>query len=494
MVGDPLVRTGAGVVRGRQEGAVAVFRGIPYALPPTGPRRFHAPEAAGPWEGVCDAVRFGPTAPQLNSIADSDADFDPGWLTLNVWSPDPGAARLPVMVWIHGGRYLEDSTANPHYDGTNLAGSGVVLVSVNYRVGAEGFAAIAGAPHNRGLLDQIAALRWVQDNIAAFGGDPTNVTVFGQSAGAGSIASLMVMPTTVGLFRRAIVQSLPGTFFTEQLASAVSSEIAAQLNTKATVTELQRFSPYDLVQASDVVLRRMPTFAVSWGPMTLTPTPFSPIVDGDTLPEAPWCALATGVARHVDLLVGHTRDEYSLFNPLRGRDVTERDLAAIESRLAPTGSRPGRYRAAYPDAATGPLYETVTADWLFRIPSQHLASAHRAGGGTAWLYELIWAFDPDEGAAHSLDMLLIFGTLTYREITDHPNVYPRAAQEYNYLSEAMRRDWILFASHGDPGWASYAPPRRTTRVYDVESIDRPYPEEASRRLWADHRFGPLGLV
>lgn len=494
MVGDPLVRTSAGVVRGRTDRAVAVFRGIPYALPPIGSRRFRAPEAVRAWGGVRDAGQFGPTTPQLNSPINSDADSDPGWLTLNVWSPETGAARLPVMVWIHGGRYLEGGTANPHYDGTNFAASGVVLVSVNYRVGAEGFAAIAGAPHNRGLLDQIAALHWVQDNIAAFGGDPTNVTVFGQSAGAGSTASLMVMPTSVGLFRRAIVQSLPGTFFTEQLAFAISSEIAAVLNTKATVTELQRFSPYALVQASAVVLGRMPSFAGSWGRMTLTPTPFSPIIDGDTLPEAPWSALATGVARQVDLLVGHTRDEFSLFNPLRGCDVTEHDLTAIESRLAPTGGRPGAYRAAYPDAVPGHLYETVNADWLFRMPSQHLASAHRAGGGTAWLYELVWAFNPDEGAAHSLDMLLTFGTLTHGDITGHPNVYPRAAKEYDCLSEAMRRDWIRFGSHGDPGWAAYAPPRRTTRVYDSEPVDRAYPEETSRRLWAHHRFGPLGLA
>ena len=494
MASDVLVRTHAGVVRGRKTDAVATFLGIPYARPPLGPRRFHAPQRVPAWNGVRDALRFGPAAPQLNSPNDSESDADPGWLTLNVWSPDPGAARLPVIVWIHGGRYLEDNTANPHQNGTTLAECGVVLVTVNYRVGVEGFAAIAGAPHNRGLLDQIAALQWVRDNIAAFGGDSENVTVYGQSAGAGSAASLLVMPAGAGLFRRAIVQSLPGTFFTEQLAFDISSEIAATLGAEAKVSELQCFSPKDLVRASHELLRQMPSFAPRWGPMALTPTPFSPIVDGDVLPDAPWRALATGASRNIDLIVGHTRDEYSLFNPFRGCDVTQGELAVAEEFCAPKGCPPGGYRAAFPDAETADLYETVNADWLFRMPSQHLAAAHRAGGGTAWLYELAWAFNPDEGAAHSLDMLLVFGTLTHSDITGHPHPYPNAAQEYACLSEAMRHDWIRFATSGTPGWSPYEPLRRTTRIYDFESADRPYPKETSRRLWAHHRFGPLDLT
>ncbi|MFD0366293.1 carboxylesterase family protein [Nocardia sp. GCM10030253] len=145
----------------------------------------------------------------------------------NVWSPDLGPAGLPVMVWIHGGKYLEGTSSNPHHDGATLAGAGVVTVSMNYRTGAEGFAHIAGAPNNRGILDQAAALQWVQDNVAAFGGDPGKVTVFGQSAGAGCIAALLTMPLAAGLFRRAIAQSVPGTYFSTKLAAAISATIAA---------------------------------------------------------------------------------------------------------------------------------------------------------------------------------------------------------------------------------------------------------------------------
>jgi len=398
------------------------------------------------------------------------------------------------MVWIHGGRYLEGQSANPHQNGSTLAAEGVVVVSVNYRLGVEGFAHIAGAPNNRGLLDQIAALQWVHDNIAAFGGDPTNVTVFGQSAGAGSVAALLTMPASAGLFRRAIVQSLPGTFFSEALATGVSAQIAAQLGAAATVVELQHFSPHTLVTAGQALLEKMPDFADTWGPMALTPTPFSPVVDGDTLPDAPWPALASGAGRTIDLLVGHTHDEYSLFNPWRGKPVSDELFTKTVASLAPTMCRPDDYRAAFPRATVSQLYETANADWLFRMPSQHLADAHHSGGGSARLYELVWSFNPDEGASHSLDVLLVFGTLSHADITGHPSANPNAANEYDRVAQAMRADWAAFATNGNPGWAPYEPNTRTTRVYDTDTTDQPYPEEASRRLWANHRFTALDPI
>jgi para-nitrobenzyl esterase len=165
----------------------------------------------------------------MSSVPGSTADGSADCLTLNVWSPDLGAAGLPVMVWIHGGKYLEGTSASPHHDGATLAKSGVVMVSVNYC-----------SPDNRGILDQAAALRWVQDNVTAFGGDPDNVTVFGESAGGGCIAALLVMPMTAGLSRRAIAQCMPGTYFSERLAAAISATIAAKLRVRATVGELAR--------------------------------------------------------------------------------------------------------------------------------------------------------------------------------------------------------------------------------------------------------------
>ncbi|MFD6161996.1 carboxylesterase/lipase family protein [Nocardia sp. NPDC060256] len=486
MNAEPEIRTAAGVVRGRWENAVAVFRGIPYAEPPFGARRFAAPVPAQPWDGVRDALVFGQSVPQARVIS-GDGDC----LTLNVWSPALGAAALPVMVWIHGGRYVEGTSNSPHTDGTILAASGVVVVSMNYRVGVEGFAAIAGAPHNRGILDQVAALRWVQDNVAAFGGDPGNVTVFGQSAGGGCTAALLTMPLAAGLFRRAIAQSCPGTFFSPRLSAAISAMIAAELGAQATVAELARFSPDALIKAADAVLQKMPDFVESWGPTALTPTPFSPIVDGDVLSHAPWQALANGAARDIDLLVGHTRDEYRLINPLLGTEITDAQVNTTLERFAPTSDT--TYRDLYPEATNGELFEIINCDWLFRMPDLHLANAQHTGGGRVWNYELCWSYNRDQGASHSLDMLLVFGTLDLDDVRNHPSAFPNAAAEAVHVAHHMRTDWLKFATTGDPGWAPYDPDARSTRVYTAEPTTQPYPEERSRRIWSTHQFDTLDL-
>lgn len=429
----------------------------------------------------------------MSSVSGDTSDGSGGCLTLNVWSPDLGAAGLPVMVWIHGGAYLQGSSANPDYDGSTVAASGVVVVSMNYRVGVEGFAHIVGAPDNRGILDQAAALRWVKDNVAEFGGDPGNVTVFGQSAGAGSIAALLSMPSAAGLFRRAIAQSVPGTYFSTRLAASISATIAAELGAKATVGELARIPPRALINATDAVIQKMPELVESWGPMALTPTPFSPVVDGDVLPQAPWQALAGGAARGIDLLVGHTRDEYRLLAARLGSEVTDEQVTATLDRLAPSADGSGAYRAAYPDATPAQLYELVNSDWLFRMPSLHLADAQRAGDGHAWTYELCWSYNPDEGASHSLDVLLVLGTLNVDDVRSHPSAGPNAADEAIRVSHHMRTDWLNFATTGNPGWAPYDPNTRSTRVYNAEPTTQPYPEESSRRIWHTHQFDTLDL-
>ncbi len=471
---EPEVRTSSGVVRGRQEGPVAVFRGVPYAQPPVGRGRFAAPAPATSWDGVRSAQEFGPLVPQPGGTDGPD-----DWLTLNVWSPDLGAAGLPVMVWICGGAYVHCRSDNPHHDGATLAGAGAVVVSMNYRVGVAGFAHIAGAPDNRGILDQAAALRWVRENADVFGGDPGNVTVFGQSAGAGSIAALLAMPDAAGLFRRAIAQSVPGTFLSTGLAATVSATIAAELGATATVDGLARFRPSELVRAAAAVTRKMPTLVGAWGPIATAPTPFSPVVDGGVLPQAPWPALAGGVARDVDLVVGHTRDEHRLLAREHGEVTEEEAITAL--RLAPDG--PAAYRAAHPDATPAELWELVNADWLMRMPSLHLADAHVAGGGQAWTYELAWGPGPN-GASHSLDALLVLGTL---------DVDKMGGDAARRVARRMRADWLAFATTGAPGWAPYDVTTRPTRVYDTDTTTRPYPEEASRTIWEGHHFGCLDL-
>ncbi len=497
---DPEVYTTAGRVRGCVENGMAVFRGIPFARPPLGALRFRAPQPPEPWEGVREAARFGPPAPQApfpgTPPAPPGAGDSAEWLTVNVWTPDPLATTLPVLVWIHGGAYLFGSAAEPGYDGTPFAAAGVVFVSCNYRLGVEGFAQIPGAPANRGLLDVVAALRWVRENIERFGGDPGHVTVFGESAGAGVIAALLAMPDASGLFTRAIAQSVPGTFFTPDLAADVTRAVAAAAAVPATYEGLSEAEPARLVGASMNVTGRMREFA-QWGPVRLTDTPFSPVVDGEVLPRAPWRALLSGAARDVELLTGHNRDEYRLFLAMSGRlgRISDEDAATVLENFAPAPDGPGGYRKVYPDADAGRLFELVFSDWLFRMPTLHLAQAHAASGGKTFLYEL-WAEAPADpglfGACHALDVPMVFGSaglgISAVLTGDQPS------PEFLALGDLMRSEWLQFAVRGDPGWPVYGTVHRTTRIYDLQPDVRAYPEEASMHLWERHQFAALGLV
>ncbi|WP_055523897.1 carboxylesterase/lipase family protein [Streptomyces graminilatus] len=498
----PEVRTAAGVVRGRLEGGTAVFRGIPFAQPPVGELRFAAPRPAGRWDGVREAFAFGPPPPQEELVPAGAPSAGDDWLTVNVWTPgaDP-AARRPVLVWIYGGAYKLGSADDPNYDGGRLSREGdVVVVTLNYRVGMEGFARIEGAPANRGLLDQVAALEWVRENVAGFGGDPDRVTVFGESAGAGSIAALLVMPRARGLFRRAILQSVPGTFFSDTLAGDIGEALAGELGLRPTVADLAGVDPRKLPEAGAALAPRMREYVSRWGAVALTPTPFSPVVDGDVLPAAPWEALAGGAARDVDLIVGHTRDEFRLFlmfGGLFGR--VDEETAATALRSFGPGPEPERaYRAAFPDASAEYLYELVQSDWLFRMPSLDLARAQVAGGGRAHVYELTWPAPLHGGAlgaCHALDVPLTFGN--YDGIDGGLGgmlVGSTPPPETEALSARFRSAWTAFATTGDPGWPAYDTEQRLVQLFDTEPAVAPYPEETSRRLWQEHTFGVLPLT
>ncbi|GAA2852480.1 carboxylesterase/lipase family protein [Nonomuraea rubra] len=481
---EPEVRIATGAVRGRTEGGVSVFRGIPYAMQ----RRFGAPGPAEPWDGVRDCVAFGPPPPQQSALTPAVAGRGgESWLTVNVWSPSPGpAARLPVMVWIYGGAYRGGESGESVYDGTVLAREGnAVVATLNYRVGMEGFAHVAGAPANRGLLDQVAALEWVRDNVAAFGGDPGRVTVFGESAGAGCIAALMAMPRAAGLFGRAIAQSVPGTYFSAALASDIAAVLAAELDLPPDAGALAAVEPGRLVAAAEAVTGRMRRYEDRWGAVAHTVTPFSPVVDGDVLPRDPWSALADGAGRGIELVVGHTRDEYRLFT--RTGRVAGQDLLGV---FAPGRER--AYRDAFPAAGPELLDELVQSDWLFRMPSLRLADAQAAGGGRVHAYELTWESPALGGACHGLDVPLVFGNPGSGMGTFF--LGESAPPEAAAVSAAFRRAWTGFAAGEGPGWEPYTPEGRLTRLFDVEPTLVPYPEEASRRIWASHAFAELPLL
>ena len=503
---EPVVRTAGGLVRGQRAAepgdGLAVFRGIPFARPPVGDLRFAAPRPAEPWDGVREAVAFGPPPPQsgrqLTPLAPPPPGADPdNWLTVNVFSPDLGAAGLPVLVWIYGGAYRFGASSQLGYDGSALARQHVVVVTFNHRVGVEGYAYLPGVPANRALLDQVAALHWVRENIAAFGGDPDRVTVFGESAGAGAIAALFVMPAAAGLFRRAIAQSIPGTFFSPGLAAEVTAAIAEEAGLPATAEAFAAAKPARLVAAADAV--RPGDHASRWGTAAYTDTPFSPVVDGEVLPVAPWRAVAAGAGRSIDLITGHNRDEFRLFTELSGRrgQITGAEASHALRSLAPTASDgedgedgEAAYHEAYPDADAETLFELVQSDWLFRMPTLHFAQAHAAAGGRTFLYEFSYPA-AGLGACHALDVPLVFGV--YRGL-GQMLFGPEPPASAIRLGDLMRRQWAAFAADGDPGWPPYAPGRRMTRIFDDPPDVAPYPETASLHLWDQHRFGALDLI
>ncbi|MGC4904412.1 carboxylesterase/lipase family protein [Streptomyces cyaneofuscatus] len=452
-------RTVQGTVRGAVERGVAVFRGIPYAAAPVGARRFRAPEPPEPWEGVRDALAFGPTAPKrpyappLDRLLPDPAVEGEEWLNLNVWTPSTEGAEggeraegLPVLVWIHGGSLLHGSSAVPVYDGSAFARDGVVLVSVNYRLGVEGFGLFPDAPANRGLLDQLAALEWVRENIAGFGGDPDRVTVAGESAGAVSIGALLATDRAAGLFRRAVLQSGAPAALTPDAARGTTELIARRLGIPATAAAFAAVDPAALLTAQ--------TEVTSGGNPLTGRNSFQLVVDGELVTQDPAEALRTGsAAAGVGLLLGTNTEEYRLWFVPGG--LTER-ISRLKLRLAllkfkVPNATARTYRSNRPDATPGELLGALATDLLLRVPLNRLADARAGAPGSTYVYEFGWPSPVQRlGACHALELGFVFDTLA------HPDTMaltgPDAPQE---LADAMHRAWVEFATTGDPGWPSW---------------------------------------
>ena len=315
---DTVVRTKQGTVRGRAAGGVVTFKGIPYAAPPFGAHRFQPLRPAESWDGVREALTYGPTVPKPPYIPPFDVLFpEPviageDCLNLNIWTPDPGKAGLPVMVWIHGGTFVNGTGAIPTYDGSRFARDGVVCVTINYRLGVDGFLYLGDGSANLGLLDQIAALTWVQENIAAFGGDPNNVTIFGQSAGGMSVATLLSIPRARGLFRRAIAQSGAGHYaISPETARKLGVYLAEKLGIEPTREAFAAVPLDSLLQAqaalsADVFMNPDPAL---WGEVSANQMPFEPVIDGDILPALPINRISAGAGKGVDVLIGTNTED-----------------------------------------------------------------------------------------------------------------------------------------------------------------------------------------
>jgi para-nitrobenzyl esterase len=451
-----VVTVTGGLVRGQVRDGVARYLGVPYAADPTGPLRFQAPAPVIPWEGVREAARFGATPPKPRyrepfATLLYEPDDVPGdnWLTVNVWSQEANGGGLPVMVWIHGGAFGNGNSAVPLYDGHAFARHGIVLVSINYRLGIEGFALIDGAVPNRGLLDQIAALEWVRDNIAAFGGDPGNVTVFGESAGAMSITTLMAMPRAEGLFHKAITQSgSVQAAATLHDAALVSKELGLLLGIETTTATLAA-----LDQDTYLAEQRELADALDDGPdpsrfgatIVAGLMPFVPVIDGELLPAHPLTAITDGAGSGVTLLTGTNTEEYRLFLVPTGvvGAVTEEMLGGFVA-----GSVSDVYRAARPGAVAGELLSAILTDSYFRLPALAVAQARSA---PTFVYEFAWRSPASHlGCCHALEIGFVFDNLHAEG--NEALTGPSPPQE---LATLMHQTWITFARTGDPGWAAF---------------------------------------
>lgn len=475
-----------------QTGTVVLHQGIPYAAAPFGERRFAEPAPPEPVDGVRDCITPGPPAPQGELLIGA-AKWTPKTplecLVLNVWSSTRAGADAPVLVWIHGGAYLAGSASQPTYDGTRLAETGLVVVGVNYRVGFEGFGHVPGRPDNRGLLDQIAALRWVRDHISAFGGDPGNVTVAGESAGAGSVAALMAMPDARGLFHRAIAHSTPGDVMRTETARRVSERFAEVLGVPLEAEALAALPPEKILAATEEVL----THTDSSGRRSRSMTCFAPVVGGPELPEVPLEVIARGEASDIDLLTGHNLHEYRLFSELV-QNVYVDDEEALQRKCARLGLGTGEvaaYREAHPGLSLRDLYVRIMGDAMFGEFTLRLAEAHAAAGGHAHVFRLALespALGGRLGACHALDLPFAFGTLDSELgafLLDG-----ESTETHRALSRRLMGAWHDFAATGDAGWPPVTIEATPVKVWG--EADELYARDPSptREIWRGIDLAP----
>lgn len=510
---NPVVEIASGKLRGSMIEGIAAFKSIPYGASTAGANRFLPPRPPQPWAGVRDALDYAGQAPQSRIGApqrpelvtfSGPPDASPeteDCLTLHVWTPGAdAAARRPVMVWLHGGAFSYGSANSLRLQGMRLCRRGdVVVVTVNQRLNIFGFldlSQFAGAEYaqsgNAGTLDMLAALRWVRDNIAAFGGDPGNVTIFGESGGGGKVSTLMAMPEARGLFHRAIVQSGAAVRLrTADRAANLTDAVLRQLGLgRAAVAELQAVPMQHLQAAIEPALK-----ALGPSPWPLLDRyPFGPVVDGTLLPRQPFDPDATAVSADIPLIIGDTTHEATLFVAHDDRvwhgTLTEDELRGWIAGIA--GDRTDRvlalYRQLHPGATPAQRLIAALTDCNFRLRSQLLADRKvKQGGAPVWMYSFAWRtplFDGRMGAPHALDVPFTFDTLEFTNATDRS---PAA----HALAGTMASAWAAFArdgiprAEGMPDWPVFRLEERATMVLDAPCHVTRDPGREGRLLWQE---------
>lgn len=455
----------AGEIVGRTDDGVEAFFSIPYAAPPIGERRFAAPAPAQPWTEPRDCTEPGASAPQRGRAVPGidvapliSAGWVPGdnYLTLNVWRPAGGGEGRPMMVFIHGGGFLVGSKDASVQTGTTFARDGVVCVAINYRLGIDGFLPIPGVPTNLGLRDMLAALGWVRDHAALFGGDPGNVTVFGESAGAMAIADLVTSPLAAGLFRRAIIQSGHGAMTRDiGVAQRLVRKLARRLRVTPDRAGFARVAPGDALDAVERVslpttrldLRnpdgRDPVFGISR---------FVPVHGDDVLPEQPLAALKGGAGGGIDVLIGSNAEEMNLYLvPTGVRDKVNRALAWLVLRKSQPRAWAVLKAYGLGREHPGAVLMKAMSDLVFRWPARRFAEEHR---GRTWMYEFDWRsprYDGGLGAAHGMELPFVFDSLA---TTSGPEGLTGEGAPQD-LADRVHALWVRFATDGSLPWPEF---------------------------------------
>lgn len=498
--GDPRVQTSNGPVRGLVEDGVRIFKGIPYGAPTSGSGRFKPARNPVPWFENRDAFDYGPAAMQTPSTLFQDPAMSEDCLVLNVWTPavGDGGAR-PVMVWLHGGGFSTLSGSSPVYDGAALCRRGdVVVVTLNHRLNVFGFlhlGDVAGKAFatsgNEGMLDIVHALRWVRQNIRRFGGDPGNVTVFGESGGGRKTSTLMGMPAARGLFHRAIIESGPGLHLQPR---DKSTEVAVALLDRlgidpADVARLQALPAEAVLAAHDVIASGFDTDARLKG--LFEQRGFVPTVGVPDLPAYAFDPVASPLSAEVPLLIGTNRHELALFT--RGEaKIYEQTLSAAElaERVRMMVSDAAErvldtYAQLYPHASPAERWVLIMTDRTYRFDSITLASRKAERGPATYMYYFTWQSrtDPKMLSHHALEIAFAFDNVD-------KSPWAGTSPEARALAARMSSAWIAFARSGDPAtpalpeWPTYDSARRATMVFDDACRIENDPDAPVRRLWA----------
>ena len=492
-----IIKTNTGNIQGSLERDVYVFKGIPYAEPPIGDLRLDAPLAKKPWSGVFEALNFGPEALQpynLNTPRPYPEQSEGDCLTLNIWTPGLDNKKRAVLFWIHGGSFMYGSGTRAIYYGTNMVKKGdVVLVTINYRLGPFANLYFSDVHPNVGMLDQITALEWINQNIEAFGGDPNNITIFGESAGGAAVATLMAMPKAKGLFQRGIPQSGAAhpLGFTQTGLKQTTELLLNELKIKSDDLEKFRKIPaVDVIKATHRLQQRNFTQGIRLR--------FGPYVDGEVLPQHPLKAINEGYAKDVDLIIGTNFEEskfWHMFYP-NFKDTIAEDLPRrMKNTLKITGENEEdleKVLTTYQNSreenrlsSPQDILDAYNTDHMFRISAVRFADAQSRHQKNTYMYLFSWGLPNNYGSMHGLEIGFVFNRFFN---VDVPTL-PKKTDETEKLSENMMNSWISFAKNGDPNhtripnWPQYNIQERNTIIFDKNIRIWKNPLSKEREMW-----------